>query len=68
MVAACDEIMSEPEYGKVGTPAIEADPALKLMVLQLAWVMHMPCDFPSSGDGDNFANAMDFCRKAAGLE
>jgi hypothetical protein len=50
IVAACDEIMSEPVYRAQGTKALYTDPALRLMVHQLSMLLGGVMDLTDYSD------------------
>ncbi len=65
IVAACKEMRDEPDHK--GTDEITSDPAVRLMVHQLAFI----CDVPaldhrdtSLDDSRSWETAMKSCRKA----
>jgi hypothetical protein len=47
IVQACQEVRDEPGYS--GTDQMRADPALRLMVHQLAFLMGLSVDWPIDG-------------------
>lgn len=57
IVEACQEIRAEPHHR--GTDELRADPALRLMVHQLAFLMGV------DGSGFNWFDARDICRDKA---
>lgn len=60
IVAACKEIRDEP--GHTGTAQITSDPAVRLMVYQLAYI----CNITQFVDSfDAYQTALDYCRAKA---
>ena len=62
IVDACRECR---DNGVTDTAAIRADPAIRLMVHQLAFICGLACDFPAVEGRDGYTVAVDACKAAS---
>ena len=63
IVEACREIRSEPSFN--GTNFITTDPAIRLMVHQLAFICGVINGAEEFTDKPNYSKAMEACREKA---
>ena len=61
IINACREIREEPTFA--GTTSIKNDPAVRLMVHQLAYICGVTTGAEPMARGDTWEQCMEYCRK-----